>query len=263
MQVLLKIFLQARQAERAAQGDDLFDSRIAMHRRIKPDAALNFGDEVGEDRPHRLENLPGVFAGVGVALEFFGLGEGQLEALDQHFGEIVSADGDRSQPDRFAVGDDQIGVFRAEIDDHRRALEAAVVIHRVVDGQRIHLHDLDVEIDIGEMLDDVLVDQLPPHGEDADFDIGRFGRLEKLVAPFDIIQRKGNLLDGFEADDFGNFLGFDGGKLDETGEAGDAADADGGDAALGCMALDEIGQGRSGSALLYCRRRWRERFRAR
>ncbi len=117
------------------------------------------------------------------------------------------------------------------------------MIHRVVNRQRIHLHDLHVQVDVREVLD-VGVDQLAPHREDADFDIRRFGRLEKLVAPFHVIQRKGNLLDGFEPDDLGNFLRLNRRELDEAGEAGDAADADRGDSALGDMPLDEIRQGR-------------------
>ena len=82
-----------------------------------------------------------------------------------------------------------------------------------------------------------------PHREDADFHVGRIGGLEKLVAPFHFIQREGDLLDRFEPDDLGNLLGLHRRQLDEPGEAGLAADADGGHAALDRVPLHEIRQG--------------------
>src|ERR1019366_1812612 len=62
--------------------------------------------------------------------------------------------------------------------------------------------------------------------KDANLNFGGLVVLEKLVAPFDIVQGEGDLLDGFEADDFGDFFGFDRGELDEAGERLLAADTD-------------------------------------
>ena len=65
----------------------------------------------------------------------------------------------------------------------------------------------------------MLADEIAAHGEDAHLDLGAVGLLEELVGPLDLVQRKGNLLDGFKADDLGNFLFLDRRKLDEAGEA--------------------------------------------
>ncbi len=164
-----------------------------------------------------------------------------LNALDQRFGEIVAADRDRAEPDRFALGDDQVGVFGAEVDDHRRALDPPVVVHGVVDRQRIHLHDLDVEPGVGEVVD-VPVHQLLAHRKDADLDVRRLWFLEELVAPFDVVEREGDLLDRFEADDLGDLLGLNRRQLDEPGEARLPAHADRDAAALDAVPLHEIGQ---------------------
>jgi hypothetical protein len=124
-----------------------------------------------------------------------------------------------------------------------------VVIHGVVNRQRIHLHDLHVQIDIGEVLD-VRVDQLAAHREDADFNIRRCGRLKKLVAPLHVVQGEGNLLDGLEADDLGNLLGLDRRQLDEAGKTGNAADADGRPRRPCWRAAAQNSPARIGSAIL-------------
>ena len=249
MQVLLDVFLKRWQAEGAAEGDDAFDARIAMHRAVETDGALDFRNEIGEDRPHGLEDLPLVFAGGGVAFEFFGLGEIELETLGEGFGEIIPADGDGAEPYGFTIGDDEVGVFGTAVDDHRRAIvQSLVILHAVVDGQGAHLHDLHVHFHIGELLN-VGVHQFFAHREDADFHIRRLRILEKLVAPLDIFQREGNLLNGFEFDDFGDFLRFDRGQFDEAREARLPADADADDAALGRMPLGKTGESRLNQAL--------------
>ena len=103
----------------------LLDPRIAVHRGVEADRPLNLADQVGEDRPHRLEDLPGVLAGRGVALQLLGLGEVQLEALTSVSVKLFPPIGiDRIQI-VFALGDDQVGVLGAEVDDHRRAVRAA------------------------------------------------------------------------------------------------------------------------------------------
>ena len=241
LQILLQVFLERRQAERAAQGDDALDARIAMDRAVETDGPLDFGDEVGEHRSHRLEYLPLIFTGGGVALEFLGLGEIKLKTLGERFGEIISTDGDGAKPDGLSVGDDQVGVFRAAVDDHRRTIvQALVVLHAVVDGQRAHLHDLHVHFHIGELLD-VGIHQFLAHREDTDFNIRRLGILEKLIAPLDIFQRKGDLLNRFKLHDFRDFFRFHRRQFNEAGKAGLPAGADADDAAFGRMPLRKSG----------------------
>ena len=164
-------------------------------------------------------------------MRLFGLDEIELELLGERLGERVAAHGNVAQPDGFAVGDDQVGIFGTDVDHHHAAVDALVVVHGVVDRQRIHLHDLDVHVHVGVILDD-RPHQVFAHGKDADFDIRRIGVLEELVGPLHVLQGEGNLLDGLEADDFGDFLGFDRRQLDKPGEARLPADAHGKNAVL-------------------------------
>jgi len=115
------------------------------------------------------------------------------------------------------------------------------VVHGVVHGQGVHLDEADVEGGVGEELE-LAVHQVLAHGEDADLDVGALGLLEELVAPLDVVQREGDLLDGLEAHDLGDLALLDGRQLDEAGEARLAADPDRDLAALGQVALDEVGQ---------------------
>ena len=55
---------------------------------------------------------------------------------------------------------------------------------------------------------------------------GELGVLEELVAPLDVVEREGDLLDRFEPDDLGDLLLFDRRQLDEAGEARLPAHAD-------------------------------------
>src|SRR3954471_5459659 len=66
--------------------------------------------------------------------------------------------------------------------------------------------------------------------------------LEKLVAPFDVVQRKRNLLNGFESHDLGDLLRLHRRKLDEPREAGLSAHAHADKAALHRVPLHEAGQ---------------------
>ena len=121
LEVLLEVLLQARQLERAAEGDDLLDARVAVDRGVEADRPLDLRDEVGEHRPHRLEDLPGVLAGGGVALEVLGLLEAELELLTSASVKLLPPIGIERIQTVLAVGDDQVGVLGAEVDDHRRA----------------------------------------------------------------------------------------------------------------------------------------------
>jgi hypothetical protein len=239
---LLEVLLKAGELEGAAEGDDLADAGIAMHRGIEADGALRLCDQVGEDRAHGLEDLLGVFAGGRVALELFGLGEGEFKTLGEGFGEVVAADGKRAKPDALTFGDDQVGVLSAAVHEHGGLSDAVVIVHRVVNGQGVHLNDLDVEAEVGEV-SDVTVHQLLLHGEDADFDVGRIGFLEELIAPFHIIEGEGNLLDRLEADDLGNLFGFYRRELDEAGKTLLATDTHPHDRVFGLVSLHEMGQG--------------------
>ena len=74
-QVLLKKLLQPGQLERVAHADAALKLGVSVRGRVEADGPLNFGDQIGEDRPHGLEDLPGVLAAGRGAFEAFGLGE--------------------------------------------------------------------------------------------------------------------------------------------------------------------------------------------
>jgi hypothetical protein len=60
-------------------------------------------------------------------LRSFGLGEVELEALDQRSVKLFPPIG-MIEPDGVGVGDDQVGVLGPEVDDHRRAVDRDVVV---------------------------------------------------------------------------------------------------------------------------------------
>ncbi len=223
---MLEVFLEVGEFEGVAHADDAFEAAVAVGGVVVADGALNFSDEVGKDRPHRLEDLLLVFAGGGGFFEGFGAVEGLFEGLGEGVREVVAADVDGAEPEPALVHDDKVGVFGPHVDeDGALAVVHAVEGGGVVDGERGHLDAVDGQSDGAEVGED-LCDELFFHREDADFDIGGFGGLEGVVVPVDLVQREGDLLDGFKLDDLGNFFGFDRGELDEAGEGGGAGDAD-------------------------------------
>ena len=124
-------------------------------------------------------------------------GEFELERLNQRLGEIVPPDGDRTHPHVFRLGNNQVAVLGADVDDHRgAAFEAVVIMQAVIDGQGVHLNHIHFQADVGKILDG-LVDQLAPHRKNSDFHFRRIGRLEKVITPFhQSSSGKRNLLDG-------------------------------------------------------------------
>src|SRR4029077_19455347 len=114
---------------------------------VEADGALNIGDEVGKDRPHRLKDLSVILAAGGIALQILSLGCRKLKRLHDRLGEAVAADRNRAQPDRTVRSDDEVGVLRADVNNHRRAAgESAVPLNSVVDRERIGLDGLNVQV---------------------------------------------------------------------------------------------------------------------
>ena len=171
-QVLLEVLLQAGKLEGVAYTEDLFNLGIAMRRRVEPDRPLQLLDQVGEDRTHGLENLAAVLTGLRRPLKILSFEERQLERLHQRLGAIVTADGDGACPEAVRRGDHQLRVLGADIQkDGGFTAEHAVKVRGVVDRQRGGLHGNRLNGDLLEVKQ-VLADQLPLHGKDADLDIG-------------------------------------------------------------------------------------------
>ena len=169
-EVLLEVLLQAGQPEGIAHAHHSIQFGLAVRRGVKADRALNLADQVREDGPHGLEDLAGVLARRGLLFEVLRLGEGQLEALGQRFGELVSADRYGPGPDANLVGHHEVGVFRADVHQYSRFVAAQSVEQNGIMGrQRRRLHQRRLDAGVAEV-GQVLVNEIALHGEDADFD---------------------------------------------------------------------------------------------
>ena len=112
----------------------------------------------------------------------------------------------------------------------RRVLAQQVVGDEVAQRQRGHLHDVDFDVDVLEVLQ-VAIDHVPLHGEQADLGlhgeaVGHRAGADLLEIPDHLVQRERNLLLGLEADDVGDLLLFDGRQLDEASQAALTGNAD-------------------------------------
>ena len=110
-------------------------------------------------------------------------------------------------------------------------LPKQIVGDEIAQGQRGHLHDVDFDVDVLELLDGP-VDHVALHGEQADLGfeghaVNDVPRAELLEIPDDFFERKRNLLLGLELDDVGDLLLIDRGQLDEAGQTALAGHADG------------------------------------
>ena len=90
----------------------------------------------------------------------------------------------------------------------------------IAQGQRGHLHDVHLDVDVLEVLQ-VAKDHVALHGEQADLrahgkPVGDFAGAQFLKVPDDFIERERNLLLGLETDDVGNLRLLDGRQLDEA-----------------------------------------------
>jgi len=224
--------------EGVAHADDLHDLGVAVGRRIEPDGPLQFLDEVGEDRSHRLEDLACVLAGRRRPLQLLSLRKRQLERLHQRLREGVASDLHGARPERIPRGDDQVRVLGADIQEDRRFVrEHAVEIGRVVHGQRGRLYRDRLDRRLLEM-QQVLANQLPLHGEDPDLQVRKPLLLECLVVPDHLIQVERNLLIGFIPDNVRNPLRRHRRQLGEPGQGMLARDVDH-DLVLGDVAARE------------------------
>ena len=242
LQLLLDELLQPRQAERRPDAHELGQVRVAVERLVEAQRPLHLLHQVGEHRPHRLEDLLGVLARRGLTLELLGLVEADLELLDQRLGEVVPADGQRPQPDAPVLDDDHVRRHRADVHVHHpllaHALLGLVVAEGVVHRQGRKRQRVDIEVHRPEVAEE-LRHPLLGDREDADLHVGRVGLLEHLVVPLDLLDGEGDLLLGLELDDVGDLLRLDRGQLREPREG--HIPRDGGDhrALLDLVLLDQ------------------------
>ena len=128
-----------------------------------------------------------------------------------------------------------------------------VVGDEVAQGQRRHLHDVDVHVDVLEVLQ-VAIDHVALHGEQADLGlhreaVGDDAGVELLVVPDDLVEVEGDLLFGLEANDVADLLLFDGRQLDEAGQTALSGDGDGDDVAADLVARQELLQRLAGELI--------------
>src|SRR5579871_939312 len=158
----------------------------------------------------------------------------------------------------FAVGDDEVAAVGPDVqrDDASlvgAGLAALRVLGQQIEGdviaqsQRRHLHEMDIDVDILEMLQ-IAAHHVALHGEQTNLrfhreTIGDDAGADLLIIPDDLFEIKRNLLFRLEANDVGDLLFLDGRQLDEAGQAALSRDADGHDVAAQVVARQELIKG--------------------
>ena len=234
-QVLAQVLLQARQLDRIAQHHDAADLGLAVDPLKKADRSLHLGQQIVEDRAHRLEHGLRVLGLPRVSLQVFGLGERELQVLGQLFGEVVSAQRDAPLPHAVTIGDDQVGRVGAHGQhDQRfgwivrieflrvRAIAEQVVGNEVVDAERRQLDNVQLDSRVLERLDGA-EHLFAFHREQADLGFEReavhFGAAAHLlVVPDHVVQIERDLLARLVFHNVRNLLGVDRGRLEELGQ---------------------------------------------
>ena len=165
VEILADVRGQAGHLDRVAGDQQLTDLGLAVLATEKPDRSLDFGYQVVEHRPHRLEDQFRICRLARVPLEMLGLGEGQLQVLGQLPCEVVAAEWHASLPNAEAVGDDQVGGIRPDRQQHGRRrrgigtevilgdpLVHAVISQHVVKCDRCQLNQLNFDTGAVERL---------------------------------------------------------------------------------------------------------------
>ena len=235
IETLSQVSPQAGHLHRVAKPDHLFELRMAVNTRVVTNGSLNFGQQIVEDRSHRLEELLGIFRLGRMALQVLGLREGKLQFLGQRLGKVVATQRDATLPNAEAVGDNQVGRIGTEREDNRRGrrivrhvfLDRRKIIHLieekvVVKCKRGKLDEINFDTDFVERFERT-VDLIPLHGEQADLGfenetLGLAATAHALVVPDDVVQIERDLLLRFIFDNVGDLLRLDWRKLDETRE---------------------------------------------
>ncbi len=109
--------MQTGQFNGVPEHDNAADFGFAVDSLKVTDRPLHFGDQVVEDRPHRLEDHLGIFRLPRVSFQVFGLGESQLQFFGQLFGKVVTAQRHTALPDSEPVGDYQVRRVGAHRED--------------------------------------------------------------------------------------------------------------------------------------------------
>ena len=209
LQLLLQELLQAGQPEGVAQADHVLDLGVAVRVGEVAQRALHLADEVVE---HRLErgrgssSAPGDLAALRLRcsalakVSFMSLVRARVKWLPPSgIGRcqmilppsvmtrlrVVGAD---------VEGDDALlALSSAGVAASPASLLEQVVGDEVAQGQRGHLHDVDLDVDVLEVLQ-VAVDHVALHGEQADLRlqgeaVGDLARADLLVVPDDLVER--------------------------------------------------------------------------
>jgi hypothetical protein len=181
-----------------------------------------------------------------------GLGEGELQLFRQGPREVIAADRHVPLPDPVAIGDDEVGIVGADVEQDDRVLRAApldlVEADEVVQGDRAHLDDVHLDSRNGQRQDGP-VDLVALHREQTDLGHGEVLVVDLVVAtdllvgPDHLIEREGDLLLGLELDDVGDPLLLHGGQLDKLHQPRLPGHADGDFAPFQIISIRERRQG--------------------
>ncbi len=234
-QILAEILLEARQFDRVAQDDHATNLGLPVDTLEIAHGPLHFCHQVVEHGLHRLEHELRILRLTRIALQVLRLGKRQLEFLGQLLREVVTAERHAPLPDSETVRDHEVrrvGPHRQ--DDQRRGRILRVILcignrvaqdvvgHKVVDAQRRKLNNVQFDVGVLKRLHRA-IDLFTLHREKAHFGFqGKpvdFTATHLLEVPNDVFQREGDLLLGFELDNFRNQLRIDWRRLEELGQS--------------------------------------------
>ena len=209
-QLLPKELAKARNLEGAAHPQNGLELDASIHVFVVRDRSLNILEKIPKNGPHGLHDLLGILATGRLLLQPLRLGIWKFERLHDRFREVAATDREGPDPALIAVNDHQITGLGTDIQHHERLVHAAhqIKMDRVEERHRAEVDDSRLEAvlapDRQAMVKHVLLDR-----KDSDFGLRRILRDELFGVPFDLFDRKRNLLCGFKLNDVGNLLLFD------------------------------------------------------
>ena len=206
--------------------DDRANGGATMGVGEEAERSLHFADELRQNRTQRTQDLRQVRGLRRVPFQVFGFSERELHFLRQRPCEVAAAEGNRALPnDLAAVGDDEVRAIRADVQHDRAAFLATwdfvipfddrvpfdatgtaltqqLVGRKVGQCERRHLNIVNFRFH-ALVVAEVLVDDVPFHGEQTDFGLhrkaaNRFATTDFLEVPDDFFERKRDLLFRFK-----------------------------------------------------------------
>ena len=223
-QALREELAQPREFHRVPKSVHTANFRVFIQALVIFDRTLDFGEHIVKDRLHREHDGFRVLRGRGVALDMFGVREGQFERFRQGFGEHIAADGDVAEPNVDAVRNDDFRRVRPDVQNHvvfeqlvRVAFEERVVVvhivnERVVQGDLRALNAVDLDSGLGVAFQRAFGD-VALHRVHEDAQVERDAALQRsadlAIVPNNVLQVEGKPLFDLVFNEVAHLFGVD------------------------------------------------------